>query len=324
MAAREKILIIRLKSIGDILFTLPAVHAIRQNFPDAELHFLVSQEHAPLLRGFAEIDRVVPLDRRMYRSINFISAITGTLGLVRQLRHENYSRVIDLQSFGETELLAWLSGAPERWGHIYQSGRGWAYTRGISTDAGIAPAQEHLQVLQKCGLQTNQVRNEFVLTAAMLAAAKTFFTQNNLDPARPALFFQPFTSSPHKNWPLQNYATVARHFQTNGAQIIFGGGTADRSRLESLRSEGFAMACGEPLLVAAALIKLSTLAVGGDTGILHLAVALSRRVVMLMPHPFSKTIPFWHPDWAISPPPGKNISHITTGEVIAACEHALG
>jgi heptosyltransferase-1 len=49
------ILLIRLKSIGDILFTLPAVHALRENFPDAKLHFLVSGEHAPLLRGFPDI-----------------------------------------------------------------------------------------------------------------------------------------------------------------------------------------------------------------------------------------------------------------------------
>ena len=46
------ILLIRLKSIGDILFTLPAVHAVRENFPRSKITFMVSKEHALLLQGF--------------------------------------------------------------------------------------------------------------------------------------------------------------------------------------------------------------------------------------------------------------------------------
>src|SRR5450432_889861 len=70
MDSRENILLIRLKSIGDILFTLPAVYVVRENFADAKLHFVVSQEHAPLLRGFPDIEGIIPFDRAVFRSKN--------------------------------------------------------------------------------------------------------------------------------------------------------------------------------------------------------------------------------------------------------------
>src|SRR6267378_456057 len=120
MATRENILLIRLKSIGDVLFTLPAVHAVRQNFPDARLHFLVSRESATLLRGFAEIDAVIPFDRKIYASGKVSAAGLDTLRLLRGLRVPQFSRTIDFQGYGETAILSWWTGAPERWGTVYQ------------------------------------------------------------------------------------------------------------------------------------------------------------------------------------------------------------
>ena len=63
MQVKQDILLIRLKSIGDIVLTLPAVRAVRENFPAARLHFLVSREHAPILRGFRDVDEIIPVDR---------------------------------------------------------------------------------------------------------------------------------------------------------------------------------------------------------------------------------------------------------------------
>ena len=140
----ENILLIRLKSIGDVLFTLPAVHVVRENFPEARLHFLVSEEHAPLLRGFSEIDALIPLDRAVYFSTNLKAMCSGTFQLLRRLRRQHFSRVVDFQGYGETELLAWWSGAPARWGCVYNRARGWTYTRGLTRNDKIHPAENHL------------------------------------------------------------------------------------------------------------------------------------------------------------------------------------
>ena len=175
MDAPENILLIRLQSIGDILFTLPAVHRIRENFPRAKLHYLVSKEHAPLLAGFAEIDEIIPFDRAVYRSGKLPSALSGTLGLINRLRAGNFSVAVDFHGHGETAWMSWLSGAPERWGDLLRASRAWAYTDGLARDFTIHPAEWNLLLLQKCGLRTGEIRNEFVLPADCTRRGKTIF-----------------------------------------------------------------------------------------------------------------------------------------------------
>jgi ADP-heptose:LPS heptosyltransferase len=317
---RENILLIRLKSIGDILFTLPAVHVMRENFPDAKLHFLVSKEYAPLLRGFPGIDEIVPLDRAVLRSKNPQAVCGGLFQLLRRLREPPFSLAVDFQGYGETEFLAWWSGAPERWGGVYHPPRGWTYTQAVPHEKKIHPAGQTLLVLQQCGLQIGKIRNEFILPGDALNEARRFFAANKLDENKPTLFIQPFTSAVKKDWPLENFLKLAWHFHSRDVQIIFGGGPDERTALETARAAGFVVAAGTPLLVSAGLMKLSTVSVGADTGLLHLAVAMNQRIVMLMlSNAPGTTHPFQHADWTVTPPAGKMVSEIPTEAVIAAC-----
>jgi heptosyltransferase-1 len=304
MYSPENILLIRLKSIGDIVLTLPAVHAVRENFPDAKLHFLVSRELASLVHGFRDIDEIIPLDRSAYRGGNLKRMGMDTWHLLRDLRRKKFSKVIDFQGYGETEMLAWWSSAVERWGSVYNPWRGWMYTQGIPRNAHFQIADWNLHLLRQCGLKIGQRRNEFVLPPEALARAKKFFAANNLDENKPTLYLQPFTSSPQKNWPLKNYMKLAWLWQSRGVQILFGSGISDRESLESAGAAGFPISIGAPLLVSAGIIKLSTLVVGGDTGFLHLATAMQKRVVMLSGSAGQPAHPYQHRDWRIAPTTG--------------------
>jgi len=323
MSDAEKILLIRLKSIGDILFTLPAVHRVRDNFPRARLSFLTSEEHAPILDGFAEVDETIVLDRALFQQRRLKAIWAHTFGLVRRLRRGRFSHVVDFQGYGETALLTWLTGARERWGSVYRDRRAWAYTKGPTRDDRIHPADWNLSLLGQCGLKPGPVRNEFHLPSDSVNSALCCFTEQHLDPARPTLYLQPYTSSRHKNWPLENYLALAAHWRSHSLQIIFGGGPADRLALEPARNDGHVVSAGVPMLTTAGLMKLSTLVVGGDTGVLHLAVAMGKRVVMVVNSTRPRTFPFGHPDWAVTPRDSQPMSGIEVGAVVKACASAL-
>ena len=324
MDANPNILLIRLKSIGDILFLLPAIHMVRENFPGAKVTFLTSLENAPLLEGFREVDEIIALDRTRFRRGNPQAILSEAFSLFRRLRGGKYSLVVDFQGYGETAWLARLSGAPQRWGSVYSPGRRWAYTRGVTRNDNLHLADWNLSLLQQCGLRPVEIRNEFVLPEDALDKAQQFFAAHNLNPAKPTLFIQPFTSSPKKNWPLENYITIAGHWRARGVQVLFGGGPAERPRLESARAAGFSIAAGTPLLVSAGLMQLSTLVIGGVTGLLHLAVAMQKRVLMLVGHPAREPgFPYQHHDWAVVPLTGGSIAEIQTGAVIEASERAF-
>ena len=169
------ILLIRLKSIGDILFMLPAVHAVRENFPGAKITFLTSRENAPLLQGFREVDEVITLDRARFQSGNPRTILAEAFSLFRRLRGGKFSLVVDFQGYGETAWLAWLSGAPQRWGSVYGPGRRWAYTRGVTRDDRLHHVDRTSPCCEQCGLHPGEIRNEFVLPDDALNEARRFF-----------------------------------------------------------------------------------------------------------------------------------------------------
>ncbi|MEI6075397.1 MAG: glycosyltransferase family 9 protein, partial [Verrucomicrobiota bacterium] len=215
----KSILVIRLKAIGDVVLTLPAVNAVRQNFPNAKITFLTSKENAALLQGFREVNEVISLDRAALRSGNPLKVVRVFFRMLHQLRKGKFDLVVDLHGYGETAWLARITGAPQRWCGVHRTGHLWAYTRRIAPVSAIHAAQWHLQTLQACGLEIGTIRNEFVLPESALRDARVWFDQHELNPVNPTLYLQPFTSGAHKNWPLENYLAVARHWRQQGVQI---------------------------------------------------------------------------------------------------------
>jgi ADP-heptose:LPS heptosyltransferase len=318
------ILLIRIKAIGDVLLTLPAVAAIRENYPDAKITFLTSQENTTLLRGFSAVDEVIALDRAALRSCNPGRVLPQFFRLLHRLRAGRFDLVVDFQGNGETGWLTRITGARRRWGNVYNPGQGRAYTHRVTRQKQVHPADGNLELLRQCGLAISVPRNEFALPAEALVDAQKFFADHRLDPDKKTLFLQPLTSSSHKNWPLDNFIELARHWQAQGGQVIFGGGPADRKTLQPVLTAGFVLSAGVPLLITGGLLKLSALAVGGDTGVMHLAVALGRRVIMLMhasepgsPHPFGQ------PGWVIIPAKTTQMLEISLDSVRKACDLAI-
>ena len=102
---------------------------------------------------------------------------------------------------------------------------------------------------------------------------------------------------------------------------IVGGGLAGLTLGIGLRQAGIPVSAGVSLLVSAGLMKHSTLIIGGYTGLLHLAVAMDKRVVMLnFP---GNAHPFQHPDWAVTQTNGQPLDTITPDAVNEACNRAF-
>src|SRR5437868_15138593 len=97
MDSPQRILLIRLKSMGDIVFTLPAVHAIRSAVPQADITFLVSKEYASLLKGFREVNSSLELDRERFRGLHPVKIAKDVLFMVRQMRSRGLDLTIDFQ-----------------------------------------------------------------------------------------------------------------------------------------------------------------------------------------------------------------------------------
>lgn len=322
MDSPRKILIIRIKSIGDVLFTLPATNMVRENEPDSHITFLVGSESAGLIKGFPAVDQIITYDRARLKKP--LTALPELLRILYNIRRGKFSLVIDMQGYGETAWLSWFSGAKERWGAVYSKGRDWAYTKGVTRRDDIHPADWCQRLLEACGMKAGAVKNEFHLPAAAQDSAREWFEKHDLNPEIRTLYIQPFTSRTFKDWPLENYLTVARHWREKGVQIIFGGGPGDAAALEPARAAGFSVLAGSSMLVTGGIMQLSSLVLGGDTGMLHLAVGLGQRTIMLIGHIVSGSSDLYqHREWAVVPPEGMGMKAIAVETVIEETTAAL-
>lgn len=275
------ILVIRWKSIGDVVFALPPVNVLRTRFPKARITFLVSRENVFVPEGFQAVDRVWSIDREALRSRRFLQGWLGTARLLSAVRGAGFSLVVDLQGYGETALFTRWSGAPERWG--YQAGglRRRAYTVSLGRPEGVHPVQGHLDLLSQAGLGVVLAENAFRVAPSMEARALRFLGERGISPGMLWAYLQPFTSAEAKNWPLERYLRLATSLRRGGCRVLWGGGERDMAAMRAAGVPGQELLSGVARPLVAAVLKHASVVVGGDTGFIHLAVALGRPVVMV-------------------------------------------
>src|SRR5512145_1189913 len=104
-----KILLIRPRLIGDVVFTTPAVRALRRRFPEASMTYLVEPEAAPVLQHNPHLNHVLVAPRpggwRRWHE---------DLRLARQLRAARFDLVIDMHGGPRSSWLSWATRAPQR------------------------------------------------------------------------------------------------------------------------------------------------------------------------------------------------------------------
>ncbi|MDQ3346703.1 MAG: hypothetical protein M3545_01915, partial [Acidobacteriota bacterium] len=120
------ILLIRLRLIGDVVFTTPIPRALKRVFPAARLTYLVEAAAAPVVQGNPHLDEVLVAPRP-----SGLARIVCDIRLARRLRRARYDLVIDLHGGPRSAWLALATGARQRIGYVVQ-GRTWMYTRSVA------------------------------------------------------------------------------------------------------------------------------------------------------------------------------------------------
>lgn len=100
--------------MGDVVLSVPALHAIRKRFPAARITVLVGKAASELLTLCNAVDEIIPVDRTELRRSSKLWAIGQIFRLAANIRRRKFDFVIDLHSFSETNILGFLSGAKRR------------------------------------------------------------------------------------------------------------------------------------------------------------------------------------------------------------------
>ncbi len=306
----QRILILRLSALGDIIHGLPVASALRHAFPDAHLGWLVEDRGAVLLSNNPIIDRVHVLPRQVLKKDfkkNPFKTLNGPLGaLVRELRAEHYKVSIDLQGLTKSSAWGMLAGAGMRIGFRGADARemsSWFYNEAITPpDDCVHVIRRNLSLLSPLGVKNPKIEFPFRLgESALLRGREIWNPSNNLVDQEPLRIVLNIGAGwPTKMWPAAMFGELgAKLVRNHGACVAIAWGPGEEAiaeralnagkkaglTTEQLGRNGIQMRPGlfmtppTSMMELGGVIAASKLYVGGDTGPTHMAAALGVPVV---------------------------------------------
>ena len=271
----QRILLIRLSSLGDIVLTTPVIRAVRAHFPEAYIAMLVGKQSADVLRENPHLDEIITFDR-LAKDKN-----TGEMvRTLRTLRERKFTLAIDLQRKFRTEMLMYFSGAAER------VGKGHLCTLRVPEHGNKHATTHYFDLLHAVGIPTADGELEMFLAESERAAATKRFDTAGITRTGLKVGLFPGAGWKLREWMPERFAAIGdklvQHFNAN--VLIFGGrqesalvhAVADLMAVPAARFPG-----NLQIRELAACIEKCDLFLTNDTGPMHIAAAVGTRTVAL-------------------------------------------
>ena len=245
----QRILLITLSNIGDVVLTTPVLERLHQRYPEAVIDILTDARASELLTHCPYRGDILLKDKR--------AGWRGVLQLVRALRRSRYELIVDLRTDG----LAYLLRAKRR------------YTKWGARPPGSHAVEDHMGVIAALGgaiPPTHIWLNDDLRGNAA--------TQLMTLPGQRWLALGPGANSPPKIWAVERFRDMVTLTKESFDAVILLGGPADRERAACV-AEDCALPClnlcgATDLLQAAAVLARARAFVGNDSGLGHLASAV--------------------------------------------------
>ena len=348
-----KILLVRLRLIGDVVFTTPVIRALRRNRPDAHLTYLVEPPAEPILRGNPHLDELIVVPRR-----RGLARLHDDLSLARQLRRARFDVAIDLHGGPRSAWLTWSSGAPRRIGYTIR-GRSWMYTDVVPRAADLAPRHS---VLNQCdllaplgitGCDPATEPMEMPEDPAVSARVDERLRAAGIGTDAPLVLVHVSAGNPFRRWPADSFAALAaalvRRDPARRVILVSGPSEAAAARAIAQAARAQAGPAGDAITAdeydlaeVRALAARAAVYIGGDSGPLHVAATTRTPIVELLgPTLAERSRPWRDPRWfsevvdagplpcrpcnqrRCAPGDFRCLTGISAEQVIAAAERAI-
>jgi len=278
----RKILIIKLRALGDIVLSTPVISNIRQAYPDAQVDFLVEPPGDELLEAHPDINRIVIYPWKKWKTQSWFLSNRSGIQFVQDIRREHYDLVFDLFGNPRSAFLTWLSGASHRVGFNFR-GRHYAYNHVIEPRGSeVHEVDFNLDALRYIGIPIKQKNLYFPALPRSEAFVRNWIEKEGLKGKKLA-GLHVWGSWPAKRWPLQKFAELADCLiECYGFKVVVIWGPGERKYAEAV-----AGMTDHPLVIApetslqdmGALLSKCHLVIANDSGPMHIAAAVGTPTV---------------------------------------------
>ena len=302
--APRRILIVKLSAIGDVIQTLPMVEALKANFPEASIDWVVEEEAWDLLEGHFALRRVILCPRKSwlkrFREGRHRFGLIREIGeFLRDLRKTQYDWIIDNQGLLKSGIIVGLSRGRRKIG--FQATEGIAdegnylFTRERYPPLSIErhALERYVDLVAQLGVSVGAIRLRFPVDEKIQRRVREMLRQGGWSD-QPLVVIHPLAKWKTKNWPPENFTRLAQNLTGAGVWLVFTGSKEDGFAIQGMLSplhdpKGIQNWAGKTTLKElAALFSLADLVLSTDTGPMHLAAATQAPVIAL----FGPTAPW--------------------------------
>ncbi len=290
-----RVLVIRLRSIGDTVLSTPTLFALRRFLPNSDIDILLEPWVAPVLEGFPHLTNVTNAD----------NGLPDRFRTARKIRRRSYDVVLNLHGGSTSSFMAFATGARYRIGysnHRYPH----FYTHLLSSSADFwqrpvtHSAEQQLALAGFAGIPVDdRPRTSLAVNETAVKDVQSILSKHKIADRAVALI-HPTTAFETKRWPARNFAELLSYLHTIGLYPVLASTPAESAVIDEIRThttQEFVHLPGLTLPQITALAARAQIFVGNDSGIAHIAAAVQTRTVVIFG---SSNRDHWHP-WTDAP-----------------------
>ena len=299
----QRVLIVRLSAIGDLVMASGFIPALRALWPDAHIAWLAETGPSELLLANTQLNEVIELPRQRWKAMTRRGqrgkALREMWAFARMLRRQSFDLTIDLQGLLKSGIWSFATGASRRIGLGSREGSQWLMTECVKrNETDPRMGKEYRALAVHLGAEDSDFVPDIQIPDALREKARSNL-QSTFGSSRVALL-APFTTRPQKHWFNERWIEVIQGARALGYRSLILGGPRDMEAAEQLAREGgpdaISFAGKTSLLESAALIQAANVLIGVDTGLTHLGKALETPTIAL----FGSTLPYWESPSAVA------------------------
>jgi len=286
---RPKILIVQPSRLGDVIFALPAVCAIRKRYPNAYIAWAVDERCARLIEGHSAIDKLFVFNRSKV-SINYV------LNYRKLLRAENFDLSIDFHGLFKSAFLVSLAGAKFKLASSSTRGMkelSWVFSKEIKPEVEQSHCvMRHLAVAKylDCSLNNN-TEYELKINEDEQNSASEVLKKCGVDSTKPYIVLFTGGGWLSRRWPIERFAKLCDEINNESiAQVVLiggkEGGACEKGLNESLLSLSTTKIFDTTGLLSLQqlmyILSKAAAFVGNEAGPMHIAMALGTPCVAII------------------------------------------
>ena len=279
----ERILVVKLDHLGDVLLATPVFSNLRRAYPNAELHALTGAWSRVVLEKHPDVSKVIQYNSPAFCRTGQPTSLKQTFQLYRELGRQKYDLTVELRGDWRTVWFAFLRLTPKR---LDRAALQVGSKLGSVQFTGAHETTRNLDVLKRSGIPIPFQTTIFSVTAEDKKWASDFLATHRIDRERPLIAIHPGSPIELKRWLSERYAELADWLiAQKGAQILFVGVKDEIQIITEIQAlmqvESISIAGETTFTQLASILHRCNVFIGNDSGPMHLAAAVGIQTIGL-------------------------------------------